>query len=111
MAKRFRFGIQLAEAASRDEWIQQSRQAERLGYDVVVMPDHVGEQLAPLPALVSVAEATKNVRLGTFVVDNDFRHPLLLAHRRRGPGHPAVRSEARRHRQRVYSLAGRRIRL
>lgn len=79
VTKRFRFGIQLAEATTRDNWIEQARQAEQLGYDVVVLPDHVGEQLAPMPALISVAEATEAIRLGTFVIDNDFRHPLLLA--------------------------------
>jgi alkanesulfonate monooxygenase SsuD/methylene tetrahydromethanopterin reductase-like flavin-dependent oxidoreductase (luciferase family) len=79
VAKRFRFGMQLAEASSKTEWAERTRLAEQLGYDVVVLPDHVGNQLAPFPALVSAAEATSKVRLGTFVVDNDFRHPLLLA--------------------------------
>lgn len=80
MAKGFRFAVQLAEATSRSDWVRQARLAEELGYAVVVLPDHVGDQLAPFPALVSVAEATDAIRLGTFVVDNDFRHPLLLAH-------------------------------
>lgn len=71
--------MQLANATSKKEWVDQVRLAERLGYDVLVMPDHIGDQLAPLPALVSAAEATDKVRLGTFVLDNDFRHPLLLA--------------------------------
>lgn len=79
MVKPFRFAIQLAEASSRDHWIQRAQQAEQMGYDVIVLPDHIGGQLAPFPALVSVAEATETVRLGTFVLDNDFRHPLLLA--------------------------------
>lgn len=79
MAKPFRFGMQLAEASSKTDWIEQTRLAEQLGYDVVVLPDHVGDQLAPFPALISAAEATDTVRLGTFVIDNDFRHPLLLA--------------------------------
>ncbi len=79
MTKKFRFGMQLANATSRKEWVDQVRLAEELGYDVVVMPDHVGDQLAPFPALVSAAEATDKVRVGTFVIDNDFRHPLLLA--------------------------------
>ncbi len=56
-----------------------ARLAEQLGYDTVVLPDHVGNQFAPMPALVSAAEATEKIRVGTFVIDNDFRHPLLLA--------------------------------
>lgn len=79
MAKPFRFGIQLAQAASRAEWVEKTRLAEQLGYDVLVLPDHVGNQLAPMPALISAAEATDKIRVGTFVLDNDFRHPLLLA--------------------------------
>ncbi|MPZ90930.1 MAG: TIGR03621 family F420-dependent LLM class oxidoreductase [Actinobacteria bacterium] len=79
MARRFRFGMQLAEAASKSDWIEQARLAERLGYDIVVVPDHVSHQLAPFPALVSAAEATDRIRLGTLVIDNDFRHPMLLA--------------------------------
>ena len=35
--------------------------------------------LAPLPALVSAAEATTHLRVGTNVLNNDFRHPVLVA--------------------------------
>lgn len=79
LTRRFRFGMQLAEASSKADWIEQARLAEQLGYDIVVVPDHVGDQLAPFPALVSAAEATDRIRLGTLVIDNDFRHPMLLA--------------------------------
>lgn len=77
--RQFRFGLQLAEASSKEEWVRQARLAEELGYDVVVLPDHVGDQLSPFPSLVSAGDATEKIRLGTFVIDNDFRHPLLLA--------------------------------
>lgn len=75
----FRFGLQLAKAQSRQDWVRQVRLAEKLGYDIVVVPDHVGDQLSPFPAFVSAADATEEIRFGTFVIDNDFRHPLLLA--------------------------------
>ncbi|MDQ3981689.1 MAG: TIGR03621 family F420-dependent LLM class oxidoreductase, partial [Actinomycetota bacterium] len=42
--------------------------------------DHVGTQLSPFAALTAAAEVTRRIRLGTFVLDNDFRHPLLMAH-------------------------------
>jgi probable F420-dependent oxidoreductase len=32
-----------------------------------------------MPALVSAAEATKHLRVGTNVLNNDFRHPVLVA--------------------------------
>jgi probable F420-dependent oxidoreductase len=41
--------------------------------------DHLTELLAPLPALVTAADATTTLRLGTNVLNNDFRHPVLVA--------------------------------
>ncbi len=79
MPRPFRFGIQLSQSSSRTAWVEQVRRAEQLGYDVVVLPDHISDQLAPLPALVSAADASERIRLGTFVLDNDFRHPLVMA--------------------------------
>src|ERR1700684_1208045 len=43
------------------------------------MPDHLGEQWAPLIALTVAAEATTTLRVGTLVLDNDFRNPVILA--------------------------------
>jgi alkanesulfonate monooxygenase SsuD/methylene tetrahydromethanopterin reductase-like flavin-dependent oxidoreductase (luciferase family) len=79
-ARPFRFGVQLHAAQSASEWGRTARRAEALGYDVVCIPDHVGPQLAPFPALAAAAAATDRIRAGTLVLDNDFRHPLLTAH-------------------------------
>lgn len=43
------------------------------------MPDHFGPILAIAPALVLAAHASPRLRVGSFVYDNDFRHPGLLA--------------------------------
>ena len=43
------------------------------------MPDHLTARLAPLPALTAAAVATTRLRVGTLVLNNDFRHPVLLA--------------------------------
>ena len=81
MAQRpFRFAVQLRTAGSRGEWVASARRAEALGYDVVSVPDHVGPQLSPFAAQLAVAGATERIGVGTFVLDNDFRHPLLTAH-------------------------------
>ncbi len=43
------------------------------------MPDHFGDQLAPVPALAAVAAATTTLRMGSLVFCNDYRHPFVLA--------------------------------
>ena len=45
----------------------------------LLMPDHFGDQLAPVPALAAVAAATTTLRLGSLVFGNDYRHPFVLA--------------------------------
>lgn len=75
----FRFGVQMAKGTSFDDWVSKARKAEDLGYSVVSMPDHFGDQLAPVPALMAAALATTDLRIGTLVLDNDYRHPLVLA--------------------------------
>jgi probable F420-dependent oxidoreductase len=43
------------------------------------MPDHFGDQIGPIAALMSVADATSVLRIGSLVFDNDYRHPVVLA--------------------------------
>ena len=74
----FRFGVNLMTAAPADEWRAKCRRAEELGYDVLLVPDHLGMP-APFPALVAAAEATERPRLGTFVLNAGFWNPALLA--------------------------------
>lgn len=61
------------------EWTDKARKLEDLGYAVLTVPDHLAEFLAPIPALVAAALATKALRVGTLVLNNDFRHPVLIA--------------------------------
>lgn len=75
----FRFGVAVHQARSKEEWVATAQKAETLGYSTMLMPDHLGEQLAPVPALLAAAEATHTLRIGSFVFDNDFRHPVILA--------------------------------
>lgn len=75
----FRFGVIAYDAKSREEWIAKARRAEQLGYSTLLVPDHFGEQVAAVPALLAVAEATSTLRVGSYVFDNDFRHPVMLA--------------------------------
>jgi probable F420-dependent oxidoreductase len=77
--KPFRFGVNVWGAGSRAEWMDKARKAEELGYSVFTVPDHLAGIFAPLPALMSAAAATTRLRVGTNVLNNDFRHPVLVA--------------------------------
>lgn len=75
----FRFGTGAFGAKTREEYIALARQAEDLGYSVLLTADHFGEQLAPLTGLMAAADATRTLRVGSYVFCNDFRHPAVLA--------------------------------
>lgn len=75
----FRFGVQCWTATSRAEWQEYARRAEALGYDVFLIPDHVENRLAYGPALMAAADVTTKLRIASFVLDNDFRHPVFVA--------------------------------
>jgi probable F420-dependent oxidoreductase len=77
--RRFRFGIQLHRPLDGSTWLDSARRVEELGYSTLFVPDHFGDQLAPLTALASAAAVTKTLNVGALVFDNDYRHPLVLA--------------------------------
>jgi probable F420-dependent oxidoreductase len=78
--RRFRFGLQVVDAPGPGAWAARARRAEDLGFDIIVVPDHVVEGApAPLATLGFLAAATDEIRVGTLVLNNDFRHPALLA--------------------------------
>src|SRR5579859_2635704 len=75
----FRFGVVAESAPSRDQWISLVRKTEHLGYATFLLADHYVNEFPPIAALMSAADATNTLRVSTFVFDNDFRHPALLA--------------------------------
>jgi probable F420-dependent oxidoreductase len=75
----FRFGVVAALARSADEWADKARRVESLGYSTLLMPDGLRYTLSPLPALAAAAAVTRSLRVGTYVIANDFRNPVLLA--------------------------------
>jgi probable F420-dependent oxidoreductase len=77
--KPFRFGINARDARSRAEWQDKARRIEALGYSTLLVPDHLAAMLSTIPAVVSAADATASLRIGTNVLNNDLRHPVLLA--------------------------------
>ena len=75
----FRFGVQADNAPDRKTWVDLARRCEGSGYSSLTMPDHFGDQLAPIPALQAAADATSTLRVGALVFDNDYKHPVVLA--------------------------------
>jgi probable F420-dependent oxidoreductase len=80
----FRFGVLGEGIRSGGQLVAGARRAEDLGFSTLLLRDHFvsepfGAQLAPLVALMSAAEATQTLRIGTLVLDNDYRHPVMLA--------------------------------
>jgi probable F420-dependent oxidoreductase len=79
-ARRFRFAVQLRGSAEWPALRKEARRLERLGYDTLTVPDHVvPELLPPWTALTALALATKSARVGTLVLANDLRHPVMTA--------------------------------
>jgi probable F420-dependent oxidoreductase len=75
----FRFGIQCKGPADQAGWADHARKVEDLGWSVLTVADHFDEGMAPIPALVAAARATTTLTLGTMVLANDYRHPVVVA--------------------------------
>ena len=82
--KPFRFGVIAENVRTHEDLVSVARRAEELGYDIILIRDHLVEdpfsnQLAPIAALATVAAVTETLRIGTLVLANDYRHPAVLA--------------------------------
>ncbi|EGD42004.1 putative F420-dependent oxidoreductase, family [Nocardioidaceae bacterium Broad-1] len=75
----FRFGVVAAQAPTGAAWSDLARRVESAGYDTLVMPDNVSFGHAVFPALAAAAAVTTTLRVGTYVLANDFRHPVQVA--------------------------------
>lgn len=78
--KPFRFLASISEPMPRSAFAEAVRRAEAIGIDALVFPDHLVEQAAPVPAMATVAALSERLRIGSFVLNNDLRHPAVLAH-------------------------------
>jgi probable F420-dependent oxidoreductase len=75
----FRFLADVHEIVTGPELADRARRAEQLGYHAVVVPDHLLGQFSPVVAMATVAAATSTLRMSAFVLNNDLRHPAVLA--------------------------------
>lgn len=73
-----RFGLQLR-ADDPAAIGADARRAEELGFDVVLVADHVGSDWSPLQSLAAAARATERIGIGTFVLNAALHHPLMIA--------------------------------
>lgn len=74
----FRFGVMLdSRSAERGHVVELAKRVEAAGASVMLGTDHLG-RWASLPLLQAAAEAT-GLRIGTIVLNNDLRHPTVLA--------------------------------
>ena len=96
MAKRrsFRFGTGCPSGSlSRSGYVDSVRRIEQMGYSVLICADEVGTSpaigaddssvernwFAPLTSLMMAADTTSTLRVCTYVLANDYRHPAVLA--------------------------------
>jgi probable F420-dependent oxidoreductase len=79
--KSFHFGvIGITPAPTMQRWIDRVQRIEALGYSTVHLTDHFDRSpVSPIPMIAAFAAHTTSVMLGTLVIDNDFRHPAVLA--------------------------------
>jgi probable F420-dependent oxidoreductase len=75
----FRFLAEAREIASFAQLRQTVRRAESIGIDTLVIPDHLIEQMAPVAAMTAIAAISDRLRVSAFVLNNDLRHPAVLA--------------------------------
>ena len=74
----FRFGFQSSAPDLAGVRIE-ARSVEAAGFDVFQVGDHLGAGVSPLATLGAAATVTERLELGTLVLNNDLRHPVVLA--------------------------------
>jgi probable F420-dependent oxidoreductase len=73
-----RFGL-IAAGENAGELIDTAHEAERAGYSTIALNDHFSSTVSPLLGLQAMASATSDIRVATAVLNQDLRHPAVLA--------------------------------
>jgi probable F420-dependent oxidoreductase len=73
-----KLGLALLGQGSVSEMVEQARRAESIGFEVILLPDHLGFT-APLVPLVAIAQAAPSVQVSNLVLNAAFYRPALLA--------------------------------
>jgi probable F420-dependent oxidoreductase len=77
-ARPVRLGLGLGFVGSVAETVEQAKRAADVGFDVVMVGDHLGDS-GPLPTLVAIADAVPSIRISTLVINTPLYRPALLA--------------------------------
>jgi probable F420-dependent oxidoreductase len=85
MTGKLRFGVVNESVPGGSAWLDHVRRVEDGGIDAFLVRDHFsagayGQQFAPFSALAAAAAVTARLHVGTLVLANDFRHPVIVAH-------------------------------
>jgi probable F420-dependent oxidoreductase len=75
----FRFGAIFSDPPTPSSAAEVARKLEGEGFDTLLSADHYMNPVACGPLLMAAACATTTLRVGSYVYDNDFRHPAMLA--------------------------------
>lgn len=75
----FRFGIVATSGTTRDAWRELARRVEAEGFSSLLIADHYLNEMSCGVLQMAAADATTTLRVGSYVYNNDFRHPALLA--------------------------------
>ena len=78
MPRPFRFFFS-ASAIPAARLTEVARRAEDLGFDGMLVADHLRDMLAPMVVMAHVAAVTERLRVGVAVMNNDLRHPAVAA--------------------------------
>ena len=79
MPRPFRFGMVFTHGADTDGFADLARGAEDDGFSTLLVADHLDNPMACGPLLMAAAAATSTLRIGSYVYNNDLRHPAVLA--------------------------------
>jgi probable F420-dependent oxidoreductase len=92
MTRPFRFGLQSYAAESPDDWREQARRAESMGFSTFSVADHVigpgpalaatnhpVQNVATVPAMAVAIESTETINVGARVFCIDYRQPVVFA--------------------------------
>ena len=74
-----RFGMVFTGATEPRQWRDMARRLEDEGFSSLLVADHYLNPMACGILQIAAADATTTLRVGSYVYNNDFRHPALLA--------------------------------